>query len=102
MLVLTRCPSESILIGEDTEVTVLEVSDGRVRLRITSSRLDPPVREETLVFDDSVRVEESVQVRVVSLRPEGGRVRLGVTAPREIPVSRPKVERFPEGDRRIL
>jgi carbon storage regulator CsrA len=68
MLVLTRCPTESILIGEDIEVTVLEVGNGRVRLRVASSRLDPPVREETLLFCSQAGVISTQPLRLSSSR----------------------------------
>ena len=36
MLVLTRNPGESILIGEDVEITVVAIQGQDVRLRITT------------------------------------------------------------------
>jgi carbon storage regulator CsrA len=91
MLVLTRLPREAILIGDDIEVTVLAIKDDTVRLRINCPRMDPPVRDETLRLDNLLSINGKVEVRVVSLRPEGGRVRLGVNAPRDIPIARNEV-----------
>ncbi len=91
MLVLTRHPNEAILIGDDIEITVLAIINDTVRLRISCPRMDPPVREETLRFDNLLGISGKVEVRVVSLRPEGGRVRLGVKAPRSIPIAREEV-----------
>jgi carbon storage regulator CsrA len=88
MLVLTRLPNEAILIGDDIEITVLAISGGSVRLRISCPRMDPPVREETLRLDNLLSISGKVEVRVVSIRQEGGRVRLGVKAPRSIPIAR--------------
>lgn len=46
MLVLTRRPGESIVIGEEIVVTVLEVRGESVRLGITAPREIPVHREE--------------------------------------------------------
>ncbi len=43
MLVLTRKPKQSIMIGDDIEVKVLSVGDSQVRLGIQASP-DVPVR----------------------------------------------------------
>lgn len=92
MLVLTRYPQESIVIGEDVEVTVMEVSGNTVRLRISSPRLSPPVREETLRLENRVQIDDQVQVQVVMLRPAGGRVRLGVNAPPDVAIAREEIK----------
>jgi len=92
MLVLTRHPNEAILIGDDVEITVLAIIGETVRLRISCPRMDPPVREETLRFDNLLGISGKVEVRVVSLRPEGGRVRLGVKAPRSVPIARQELK----------
>ena len=97
MLVLTRYPRQSILIGEDIEVTVLAIANNIVRLRISCPRLDPPIREEALRLEDKVRINEQAQVQVVMLRPEGGRVRLGVNAPREVNIAREEVKHMAPG-----
>jgi carbon storage regulator CsrA len=91
MLVLTRLPREAILIGDDIEITVLAIKDDTVRLKIDCPRMDPPAREETLRLDNLLSINGKVEVRVVSIRPEGGRVRLGVNAPRSIPIAREEV-----------
>ena len=44
MLVLTRRPGQSIRIGEDIEVTVVEVRGDQVRLAIDAPRHVPVVR----------------------------------------------------------
>jgi len=92
MLVLTRHPNEAILIGDDVEITVLAIIGETVRLRISCPRMDPPVREETLRFDNLLGISGKVEVRVVSLRPEGGRVRLGVKAPSSVPIARQELK----------
>ena len=48
MLVLSRYPMESVLIGEDIEVRVLRVSAGFVRIGITAPREVSILRGELL------------------------------------------------------
>ena len=46
MLVVSRHPRESIIIGDDIVITVVELSLGRVRLGITAPKDVPVHREE--------------------------------------------------------
>ena len=92
MLVLTRLPNEAILIGDDIEITVLTIVGDSVRIRISCPRMEPPVCEETLRLDNLLSINGKVEVRIVSCRPEAGRVRLGVNAPRNIPIAREEVK----------
>jgi carbon storage regulator len=48
MLVLTRRPGESITIGDDIVVTVVNAAGGQVRLGITAPQHVRVVREEIL------------------------------------------------------
>ena len=49
MLVLTRKTNESIMIGDDVEVSVLAVSRDKIRLGITAPREVPVFRKEVYV-----------------------------------------------------
>ncbi|MHC4574139.1 MAG: carbon storage regulator CsrA [Planctomycetota bacterium] len=46
MLVLSRCKDESIMVGDDVEVTVVDVRGSNVRLGITAPRSIPVHRKE--------------------------------------------------------
>lgn len=46
MLVLSRRPGQSVIIGDEIEVTVLEWKDGQVSLGITAPRHIPVHRRE--------------------------------------------------------
>ena len=46
MLVLTRRPGESIVVGEDIVVTVIEIKGGQVRIGIDAPRDVDVYREE--------------------------------------------------------
>ena len=49
MLVLTRRPQQSIMIGDDIVVTVLEVKGDQIRIGITAPRSVQVYREEVLL-----------------------------------------------------
>lgn len=46
MLVLTRCLNESVVIGDDIEVTVVEIRPDKVRLGIQAQKSIPVYRKE--------------------------------------------------------
>jgi carbon storage regulator len=49
MLVLTRKTNQSIMIGDDVEVTVLAVSRDKIRLGISAPREIPVYRKEVYI-----------------------------------------------------
>lgn len=55
MLVLTRKTNQSIMIGDDIEVSVLAVSRDKIRLGITAPRDVPVFRKEVYI---SIKGEE--------------------------------------------
>jgi carbon storage regulator len=55
MLVLTRKTNQSIMIGDDVEVSVLAVSKDKIRLGITAPRDVPVFRKEVYL---SIKAEE--------------------------------------------
>jgi carbon storage regulator len=48
MLVISRQPGDSLLIGEDIKITVLEVSGDRIKIGIEAPRSVPIMRTEVL------------------------------------------------------
>lgn len=46
MLVLTRCRNESIMIGENVEIMIVDVQGGKVRLGIIAPKSVPVHRRE--------------------------------------------------------
>ena len=46
MLVLTRCKDESIMVGEDVEIIIVDVRGNKVRLGITAPKSIPVHRKE--------------------------------------------------------
>ena len=65
MLVLTRKLNQSIMIGDDIEVTVLAIAGDKVRIGIQAPREIPvfrievyrEIREQTMAADSSERAE---------------------------------------------
>ena len=68
MLVLTRKTNQSIMIGDDVEVTVLAVSRDKIRLGITAPKDIPVYRKEVYLsikgegFDEDEDQDPAQQV----------------------------------------
>lgn len=60
MLILTRHPVESIMIGADIVVTVLAVKGNQVRIGIKAPKETPVHREEVL---ERIRAEAAGEIR---------------------------------------
>jgi carbon storage regulator len=63
MLVLTRKTNQSIMIGDDVEVSVLAVSRDKIRLGITAPRDVPVFRKEVYI---SIKEEQLSQGEAAS------------------------------------
>jgi carbon storage regulator len=66
MLVLTRKTNQSIMIGDDVEVSVLAVSRDKIRLGITAPREVPVFRKEVYlsIKEEQVSADEGATKRV--------------------------------------
>jgi carbon storage regulator len=66
MLVLTRKTNQSIMIGDDVEVTVLAVSRDKIRLGITAPREIPVFRKEVYlsIKEEQMGSEDGASARV--------------------------------------
>jgi carbon storage regulator len=60
MLVLTRKTNQSIMIGDEVEVTVLAVSRDKIRLGITAPRDIPVFRKEVYLSIQKEQMGEGV------------------------------------------
>ena len=77
MLVLTRKSNQSIMIGDDIEVTVLAVSRDKIRLGITAPRDIPvfrkevylEIQQENVAAGASARAEVDDALKRLSSRP---------------------------------
>ena len=66
MLVLTRKTNQSIMIGDDVEVSVLAVSRDKIRLGITAPREVPVFRKEVYlsIKEEQVSADGGANTRV--------------------------------------
>ncbi len=62
MLVLTRKGNQSIMIGDDIEISVLEILGEKVRIGIQAPRSVPVFRKEIWVDIQRNREEEAAEV----------------------------------------
>src|ERR1044072_3621391 len=92
MLVLTRKTNQSIMIGDDIEVSVLAVARDKIRLGITAPREVPVFRKEVYL---SIKGEEAdgeangkVTAAVGDARP-GARGRRSPPPARRVPLASP-------------
>lgn len=67
MLILTRRPDESLLIGGDVRLTVLGIKGGQVRLGIEAPREIAVHREEILKNDATEEAPQHGEQQVVEL-----------------------------------
>jgi carbon storage regulator len=66
MLQLTRKPGETIVIGDDVRVQVIQIAGGAVRIGIDAPRSVPIYREEIW---DAVREENAAAAAAADLPP---------------------------------
>ena len=74
MLILTRKPGESLRIGDDVRITVVEIKGNQVRIGIAAPRSFPIYREEIYLQIQSANKEAVASI------PEGADVPSTVTA----------------------
>ena len=68
MLILQRKEGESLLIGDEVEITVLSVEAGRARLAIQAPRSVTILRSELKVAADANREAAAEEVSPLDLR----------------------------------
>jgi carbon storage regulator len=71
MLVLTRKTNQSIMIGDDVEVSVLAVSRDKIRLGISAPREIPVFRKEVYLSIQEEREEERMSANKGVPNPNG-------------------------------
>jgi len=93
MLVFSRIADESVMIGDDLELQVVEVTPSAVRLRAQwrtmGGRLTKEIFDGARSIGESVELSEGLKCLVVDIRAE--KVRLGLIVPRNLTVHRREV-----------
>ena len=59
MLVITRKEGESILIGDDIEITISKISDGSAKIAINAPREMPILRKELYKEVENENIESA-------------------------------------------
>lgn len=84
MLVLTRRPGQSIIIDNAIKLTLTKSERRGIGLTVDGKRL-PPKRS-----GDTFKIREDISVTVADARQS--MVRLGIEAPKDVPVNREEVQ----------
>ena len=73
MLVLTRKKNESIMLGEDIEVVVLEITPTQVRLGLKAPKSCPVYRKEifTAIQEENIKAAQQIIKANVSQELKG-------------------------------
>ena len=90
MLVLSRTKHQGLQIGDDTTVTVTKIEQSTTTLTVT---VDGKVTDTSVLQkNESIQIGDTTVV-VVEIRKVKGseKVRLGVEAPKEMPIHRREV-----------
>jgi carbon storage regulator len=77
MLVLSRKPGEALRVGEDVEITVVEVKGDMVRLGIDAPRNVPVWRKElwvAIVEENRKAAEDAAAVEIPVMMPTPAKV----------------------------
>ncbi len=85
MLVLTRRIGETIIIGDDIEVTISGIKGNLIRVQTATPQLLILTRK----VGESITIGQDIKVEVLSVK--GMQVRLGIAAPRSIQVHREEI-----------
>ena len=91
MLVLTRRRNETIRIGDDIRVKMLDIEggyEGKVLTEVTSPKFAYACKRKE---DGVIMIQENPEISVLIVEIRVDKVRYGITCPREIPVHREEV-----------
>ena len=83
MLVLTRRIGESLKIGDDIIITVLDKCINQIKLSVNDS--------EGVILDiqETITIKDGITVKLVKI--DKNQVKLGISAPKDVTVNREEV-----------
>ena len=85
MLVLTRRQDESLIIGDDIKITVLNIDTDQIKLGVNDSEGIALALQETITIKDGITVQ--------LVKTDKTQVKLGITAPKDVTVNREEVHK---------
>ena len=83
MLVLTRRKCESLIIGDDIKITVLNVDKNQIKLGVNDSE------GATINQQESITIRDRITVKLVKI--DKAQVKLGIDAPKDVTINREEV-----------
>ena len=83
MLVLTRRLNESLLIGDDIKITVLNIGKSQIKLGVNDSE------GVTLDLQETITIKDDITVKLV--KTDKTQVKLGIEAPENVTINREEV-----------
>jgi carbon storage regulator len=90
MLVLTRRKNESLVIGESTYVEVIFIGTEKIQLQVSQKNNKENQKVVVdLLLGDSYQLPENVILKMLKI--DGSQLKIGISAPREIPVHREEI-----------
>ena len=83
MLVLARRQGESLIIGDDTKVTVLNIGENQIKLGVNDSG------GVIINLQESISIRDGIKVKLVKI--DKTQVKLGIEAPADVTINREEV-----------
>ena len=85
MLVLARRKDESLRIGDDIKITVLNIGKKQIKLCVNESE------GVTINLQESISIRDGIIVKLVKI--DKTQVKLGIEAPEDITINREEVQK---------
>ncbi len=83
MLVLARRQDESLIIGDDTKISVVKIDTDQIKLSVNDS---PGV---ALDLQETITIKDGITVKLVII--DKTQVKLGIDAPADVTINREEV-----------
>jgi carbon storage regulator len=95
MLVISREPNQSLLIGDDLQLQVLKIRASSAHLRVTrgpiGGRITDELYSDWLEQNRPLDLGNKIVCAVVQIQVHPAKIRLGIEAPREVSIHRKEV-----------
>jgi carbon storage regulator len=100
MLILSRFPLESVVIGDHLVVTVTAIGADDIEIAVHDSEAKAN-HSHRIKKDERIEISPEIRIAFVGVRDgeKGQKARLGIEVPRDVPVHRQEVWDAIQGDR---